>query len=261
MKYALYNSNGTSEIIESALPIGLAKLQELVVGDIEAYTTTQGVHVYINEEGRLNDLPSNPFFPEDLRGNVVVTGGTDDEGNDKGLPEDYVLRTLASLPTQLFEDGRKFTIIWISDNWGATVVGEIKTCGRSSSIQENPLFKVRGKRTPSRWRAKNSEIMIFEGWDLPFKEGSLMPRKSGGTTIRMNAMYNLGGMPKEELAKFIEDKQINPYFMLKDHINFIHEDGETEELLFPYSPPTNQRIADMQGAQLKDGKFRIVATM
>lgn len=252
MKYAYYKADGTSQLIERPDRLNLEELQKLVAGDIEAYQTTDGASVYINEEGRLNDLPKNPFFPEDLRGDVLVTGGVDDEGEDKSLPDDYQLRTLAVLPAQLFVEGNKFTIVWISESLPATVRGEIKMTG-GKYHNGNPLFKVRGKRTPSAWRTSNSELMIFEGWDLPFKNDQ--PNR-----ILMNALYNFSSPEKTELAKFIEEKQINPFFIQKDRINYINADG-SEELLFPNQPPSSQRIADLQSAQLKDGKFRIVVGM
>lgn len=258
-KYAIYRTDGTFEILKTK-KLTLEQLQKIVDGNIEAYTTVDGDYIYLNEEGRLQNLPRNPFYAEDLRGNVIVTAGLDEEGEDKGLPEDYKLRELAQLPKQLFEKDKKFTIFWIADSMPMTVKSEIKTCGYKGDSNK-PIFKVRGKRTASLWRTNNSELMIFEDWDIPLKVDSEIQRKAthgfGSTTMRMNAMYNLGGMKYEEMREYIKENQINPFFILYDHINYINGKNE-DSLLYPEAPATNQRIADMQSKQLKDGIFRIV---
>ena len=65
MKYNYYKTDGTKEVIESATPLGLEKLQELVGGYIELVPLNNGNYLFVNEEGYLKDLPRNPHFTQD----------------------------------------------------------------------------------------------------------------------------------------------------------------------------------------------------
>lgn len=251
MKYINYKTDGTADVITLDTPIQYEMLRELVAGSIEGYRTQQGQLIYCNEEGRLDGLPSNPFYSEDIRGNTVEYLKVDEEGESIGFDDDYTPRSVASLPPELFEKGKKFTIFWISDSWGATVDSEIVTSGRASS-DGKPVFKLKGKRKDVRWSCKTSEVMIFRGHDLPIKNANNI-----GRTIRMNALYNMSSLGYEQLRGYVRDHQINPFFVFNDHVNYVSEQGN-ECLLFPHAPATNQRIADMQSKQLGDGIERIV---
>jgi hypothetical protein len=258
MKYAYYKTDGTAEFIETQEPIKFEQLKELVGGWIEGYRTQHGELVYINEEGRLDDLPSNPFYFEDLRGNVVEYSHVDETGESIGFGDDYVLRTIPKLPQELFEKGNKFTIVWVSDSWGMTADSEIQTVGRGfNGKDEKPVFKLRGKRKEVGWLSRNDSIMVFRGWDLPIKNANTLQRTEGGHLLRANAMYNLSGLPVDEMATYVRENQINPFFIPYDHVLHVAQDG-TETLVYPHAPATSQRIADMQSAQLKDGVERIV---
>jgi hypothetical protein len=75
----------------------LKQLQEAVGGWIEAVDLSPTLTMWCNEEGKLNGLPFNPlatdlweesFGKTDLiKGNVIFTGGVDDEGSTLGLDE------------------------------------------------------------------------------------------------------------------------------------------------------------------------------
>ena len=259
MKFAFYKTDGTSELLETDTPIGLEKLQELVAGSIEGYRTVAGDFVYINEEGRLDNLPKNPFFGEDLRGNVVVTGGTDDEGNDIGLPDDYQLKTITAWPKEMFVKGNKFTVFFIGSSWGST--GRIEVTSKGFEYAGLPAFSEKGKRKEFVMRAADpSESLYFQGWDLPIKAECEIQQTDTGHTygvIRMNSMLNLGGCSIETIKDFVDNRNINPFFIAKDRVNYIDGKGEGV-LVYPNFPTSSKRIAERQSAQLKDGKFRIV---
>jgi hypothetical protein len=73
----------------------------LSVTSIELITLSEGINAYIDEEGRLNGSLINPVgtlvvtalgFEENFHGNILFTGGIDEEGYDKPLdPEQYAL--------------------------------------------------------------------------------------------------------------------------------------------------------------------------
>lgn len=79
----------------------LHKMQGAVDGLIQPVDFTNSLTMWVNEEGLLrDDLRVNPFasilFEEFLRspmlikGDVVFTGGTDDEGDTLGLAEEMI---------------------------------------------------------------------------------------------------------------------------------------------------------------------------
>ena len=256
MKYALYKTNGTAEFIETAFAIDYEILSKAVGGNIEYYNTQHGEKVYINEEGRLKGLAKNPFYYEDLRGDVVEVGDTDEFGNTLGLPEDYQLR---SAPKSPYKKGGKYTLFFVGDNMPMT--GKYEFTVDYDEQLNNPAIKLRGKRKLVRTRTPISESMIFEGWDLPIKTDSeVVFQRNGMITsgvLRMNALFNLAGMPIDELRSFIDEKQINPFFILKDHVNYVAMDG-TESLMYPHLPATSSHVASLQSKQLQDGIARIV---
>jgi len=80
----------------------LKQLQEAVDGYIEAVVLGPDLVMWVNEEGLLRDnLDINPvafgFYPTPIMGNIVFTGGTDDEGETLALPAKYepILRRTA----------------------------------------------------------------------------------------------------------------------------------------------------------------------
>lgn len=80
---------------------GLSSLQDAVQGYIEAISLDDFT-IFVNEEGKLNDLPVNPvatlFWKIELKksgfklndvicGDAVILGGCDDEGETLGLTD------------------------------------------------------------------------------------------------------------------------------------------------------------------------------
>lgn len=83
----------------------LLTLQMAVGGLIEAKTLESGYTLIMNEEGKLQGLPINerateiwlanfPNFPDVIVGDVVIAGGTDEEGEQLGLDPDYAKKLL-----------------------------------------------------------------------------------------------------------------------------------------------------------------------
>ena len=75
----------------------LKQLQDAVGGWIEAVDLSPTLTMWCNEEGKLNGLPFNSLatdlweesfgMTDSIKGNVIFTGGVDDEGSTLGLDE------------------------------------------------------------------------------------------------------------------------------------------------------------------------------
>jgi hypothetical protein len=96
MKAALrINTDFTTELfdLEGAT---LEKLQDAVGGWVQAVDLRDDLTLWCNEEGKLIGLPNNVIgthmweksfgMTDVIMGNIVFTGGTDDEGENLGLP-------------------------------------------------------------------------------------------------------------------------------------------------------------------------------
>lgn len=84
--------------------ISLTALQEAVGGWVQAIGLKDNLTMWLNEEGKLMQLPHNlkgqavwdAFFQEGsdyIVGNIVLTGGADEDGETLGL-EDYAVSAL-----------------------------------------------------------------------------------------------------------------------------------------------------------------------
>jgi hypothetical protein len=99
MKQALHIST-TGNVIELDLTTSsLATLQAAVDGLIEAVPLANDLTMWCNEEGKLLGLPHNPFgqfmwdkvfgaHTDYIVGDIVLSGGTDSEGEAVGLTEE-----------------------------------------------------------------------------------------------------------------------------------------------------------------------------
>jgi hypothetical protein len=87
--------------------LGLTALQEAVGGWVQAIELTPNLCLWVNEEGKMHKLPHNlkgqaiwdSFFGEDtdyIVGNVVLTGGTDRDGDTLPLSAE-VMTTLTTV--------------------------------------------------------------------------------------------------------------------------------------------------------------------
>lgn len=92
----------TGEVTELDLePDTLATLQAGVGGYIEAIDLANDLTMWCNEEGKLHGLPHNPFaqfmwdkaygiHTDYIVGDIVLTGGSDEDGETLGLSEEQV---------------------------------------------------------------------------------------------------------------------------------------------------------------------------
>lgn len=74
----------------------LKQLQKAVGGYIEAVDLMPDLTMWVNEEGLLMEnlqinLVAYGFYTNPIMGNIVFTGGTDENGDTTALSEDYEL--------------------------------------------------------------------------------------------------------------------------------------------------------------------------
>jgi len=92
----------TGEVTELDLSSdSLNKLQTAVGGWVQAIDLSSDLSMWCNEEGKLTGLPHNPYaqymwdkvfgaHTDYLVGDIVLTGGTDSEGETIGLTQEQV---------------------------------------------------------------------------------------------------------------------------------------------------------------------------
>ena len=92
----------TGEVTELDLASdSLNKLQTAVGGWVQAIDLASDLSMWCNEEGKLTGLPHNPYahymwdkvfgaHTDYLVGDIVLTGGTDSEGETIGLTQEQV---------------------------------------------------------------------------------------------------------------------------------------------------------------------------
>jgi hypothetical protein len=94
----IIKTDGTTEVVDFSGD-SLAVLQKAVGGYVQAIDITDNLTLWVNEEGKLEDLPHNPRAQQyfDLRfgtgadyivGDAIFTGGTDSNGDTLGLDSD-----------------------------------------------------------------------------------------------------------------------------------------------------------------------------
>ena len=106
----------TDDLIKTLVFDGLKEMQDVVNGDLEhvVVNNVDGVHLYVNEEGLMMNLPVNltiewwlnqergaglkqPY----LRGDIIVFGGIDDDGNELDVKPEVVAELIKSRPELL----------------------------------------------------------------------------------------------------------------------------------------------------------------
>jgi len=96
-------------------------LYEAVNGLVELVSINEDIDMWLNEEGKINGLEPNiiasliynKVFPnfDVIMGDVVITGGADDEGNTVGLSDESIHDVMA-----LIQDGINQAINYKEDN-------------------------------------------------------------------------------------------------------------------------------------------------
>jgi hypothetical protein len=116
MKKAL-NIKTTGEVIELDLSLdSLQTLQTAVDGWVQAVDLANDLSMWCNEEGKIHGLAHNPFaqfmwdkaygaHTDYIVGDIVLTGGTDDEGETLGLTDEQVaiIKKIVDKVRQLIE--------------------------------------------------------------------------------------------------------------------------------------------------------------
>ena len=99
IKAIVITVDGLQKDIEISEDTSLKTLQDAVGGFIQAIDLL-GLTMWINEEGKIDDLPFNPFATilweaafgktDVILGDIVLTGLPDDEGNLTDIPQAFV---------------------------------------------------------------------------------------------------------------------------------------------------------------------------
>ena len=116
MKKALHIKT-TGEVIELDITAdSLTTLQTAVGGWVQAIDIASDLSMWCNEEGKLISLPHNPFaqfmwdkafgaHTDYIVGDIVLTGGTDEEGATLGLTDEQtaIVRGIVAKVRQFVE--------------------------------------------------------------------------------------------------------------------------------------------------------------
>ena len=113
-KAVVITTDGSKEVVEFEVGGSYDLLQQKVGGWFQVVALEQReADLWLNEEGKLNNLPRNPIATSLFRseygdydfivGDVVITGGVDDNGDTLGLTDEQVQEFLAYQP--------RFTVI------------------------------------------------------------------------------------------------------------------------------------------------------
>lgn len=100
-KAVVIKTDGTKEVVEFEIGNSYDLLSASVGGWIECVSLrTRNADMWVNEEGKLNGLPQNPhataLWVEEygttdiIVGNIIITGGVDNEGETLGLSDEQV---------------------------------------------------------------------------------------------------------------------------------------------------------------------------
>jgi hypothetical protein len=99
-KAVIIKATGEKSVVEFNESTAYATLSGAVGGWIECVGLENGLDLWVNEEGKLTGLPQNPVatalwadsygMTDVIMGDVIITSGTDNEGNTLGLNEEQV---------------------------------------------------------------------------------------------------------------------------------------------------------------------------
>ena len=105
MRYAVKNVGESLTFHEG--PLEYEDMRRIVGGYLEVFPLPNGLTLWLNEEGKLIDLPPNFVlngvgWQEWIVGNVFFTGGADEEGETMGLDpaQEEFLRQMFSRPVK-----------------------------------------------------------------------------------------------------------------------------------------------------------------
>lgn len=101
MKALVIKTTGETNTVEFTEANALTVLQEGVSGWVQAVDLAEDLTLWLNEEGKLADLPHNTFaqaiwnerygyYTDYIVGDIVLTGGVGPEGETLGLSDEQV---------------------------------------------------------------------------------------------------------------------------------------------------------------------------
>ena len=99
----IIKTDGTKSIVEFEVGKSYNIIKEAVGGYIQVVPLEKAnVDLWVNEEGKLNNLPQNPIgtslwvdeygYTDTIVGNIIITGGTDENGETLGLSLEQVAK-------------------------------------------------------------------------------------------------------------------------------------------------------------------------
>jgi hypothetical protein len=104
-KAIIIKATGEKSVVEFDEESSYKVLSGAVGGFIERVQLKGGLDLWLNEEGKLTGLPQNPIgtglwsdsygTTDIIVGNIIITSGTDDEGNTLGLSDEQVAHLMA----------------------------------------------------------------------------------------------------------------------------------------------------------------------
>jgi hypothetical protein len=100
-KAVIIKTDGTKEVVEFEIGESYDLLSKSVEGWIECVSLiSRNADMWVNEEGKLNGLPVNTHatalwveefgMTDIIVGNIIITGGVDNEGETLGLSDEQV---------------------------------------------------------------------------------------------------------------------------------------------------------------------------
>jgi hypothetical protein len=102
MKVLKITTDNAVEVVENDEKfVGYRTLSDGVGGMIEIVTLSDELTMWVNEEGKMDGLPYNNIasrlfdkvfgvFVDEIVGDVIISGGTDDDGETLGLTDDQI---------------------------------------------------------------------------------------------------------------------------------------------------------------------------
>lgn len=270
MIYFIYRTSGQLEKIEREEKYSLEEMQAIVGGSIEFVDMPDGSSLVVNEDGIGLRLPRNNFVTpphqEFLLGDIIHGVMVEESGGNEfhGFEKTYELQnkypyTLKTINPALFEEGRRFSIIYTSEMLATTVRMEVVATGDSSSGR--PVFKDQKKGSRKLFvcpKINDAGTLIFENISksitTPFCTDMEYTRSNGNKRFSGNAMLNFMGKP-EEIKEWVLTKNLNPFFNAFDRVLHLEEqpgeDDDLETLLFPDAPAQSIMTAEKQAEQRK----------
>jgi hypothetical protein len=106
MKAVIVKTTGEKSVVEFSNETCYSVLSGAVGGYVQpVWLESRKAEMWVNEEGKMNGLDQNPYgtalwieaygLTDVIVGDLILTGGTDDEGNTLGLDDERVADLLA----------------------------------------------------------------------------------------------------------------------------------------------------------------------